>query len=168
MHLVDGHRVFFLVEFHPVLHPGFILPHIAADIGYAGSGAGTHLCLICIRIGLEKILPMHPFNVEFVQLPDLRARDKSLPHTDGACLFHGRSDGIPPVKLSDHGDRLGVGSPHGKINASLPVLLCGMSSQFFVNIIVCCLSKEILVKFGKFHTFFLLWLPTGRSGPTRL
>ena len=156
MHFINGHCILFLVELYAVSHPCGILPYIIVEVRDAGSGSRSFFRPVGIGIRLIKLFTVHTDNKKLIQLAYGCTGNKSLPHTDGACFFHGGDTGVPTVEFSDHGDSLGIRSPHGKINTGRSILFCRMCAKLFVNIIVCSLPKQILVKLGKFHFLFLL------------
>ena len=141
VYFIDGHGRGFFIKFLTVLEPYGVFPYIVCDIRYPGRGSRSQLRLIGIGIRLVKLFSMHSHNKEFVKIPDLRAGYKSFVHADRTNFCHGIGLFIPVVETSDHGNRLGPGRPHCKVNPFFPSLRGGMGSQLFINIIMCSLAK---------------------------
>ena len=118
MNFVNGHGVLCLIKFLPVPHPDGIFPFIISDICNPGCSSGSFLRLICIWICLEKVLPIHPHDKEFVQLSYLCTRHKYFKYANWASLGHGIRLLVPVIKFSDYRYKLCIWSPHCKIYAA--------------------------------------------------
>ena len=95
---------------------------------------------------------MHPHNIKLIQLPLSGSRHKNLENANRPGLFHRICLGIPIIKLADHGYILCIRCPYSKIYTFLSAIRNRMGSQLLVNIIMRCLSKQILIQLCELHS----------------
>ena len=151
MYFIDSHGRDFFIKILAVLDPYRIFPYIVCNIGNSRGGARSHLSFIGVGIRFIKLLSVHSDDEEFIEIADLRTGNKHFKHADRAGFGHGIGFLVPVIEVSDHGNRLCPGRPYGKIYALLPSLCGGMGSQLLIDIIMCALTEQILVKFRKLH-----------------
>ena len=57
--------------------------------------------------------------------------------------------GIPVVEVADHGDALGIRSPHGEVRTPLAVALCNVRAEFLEEPRVLALVEQMQVVRGQ-------------------
>ena len=62
---------------------------------------------------------------------------------------------IPVIESTYYMDFPGMGCPDRKKDALLPVLCTGMSAQLLINIIMCALAENVLIRFGDENSLLL-------------
>ena len=143
--LINCHGFPVHILFILLIHPFGVLPFKAGKIRDHRRGTGAILRIVGKGIRLIQLSAVPCGNQELIHISLLRLRNKQPPDSYRSQLFHGMAPLVPPIKASDHMDRLGIGRPHSEINSVLFVLTGQMGTQLFVDIIVGSLGKQILI-----------------------
>src|SRR5678815_2935957 len=118
VHLVDRHgTVEPRAEFAPLLDPLLVAPDIAR--GVVNDGRGLRRLFERHAEGvafLQQLTGRRP-NLELVPLAVLEIGNEQFPDTRHHEQPHGMNAPVPLVEVADDADALGVGSPHGEVDA---------------------------------------------------
>ena len=82
-----------------------------------------------------------------IHVTRLDTRNKALPYADLIFIPDNIGFRIPAVELSDYRNSLRIRSPYSKINAVYAINRCRMSAKLLIEIIMCCMTEQILIKF---------------------
>ena len=151
MYFIDGKSSSSRIRLFSLFQPCGIAPFETCDIRDTGCIARAHLRPVCIRICFVQQSSVHGTDTEFVQISHFRSCNKSFPDTDRSGLFHRMPLRIPVIKLTHNRNILCVRCPYCKIRTAFSILCYRMRSQFLINIIMRCLTKQILIQFPKLH-----------------
>ena len=145
MALVDRQRLLVVIPAVPAAHPRAVCPFEFRDIVGLGSIAGTHLRIVCKRVGLVQLLAFGCTDQIFVHLVLAHPRQEQRIDTDRPDLRHHVQVFIPVIKGADHIDTGRMRRPHCKKHALYAVLHRRMCAQLLVNVIMRPLPEYILV-----------------------
>ncbi len=122
--LVDTDRGLAPVALHPLLHPGIVVPAVAANVAHHGGVLGRVLGAEADGIGLEgKNGAVASFDPVLVESAFTDARHVALPDSGLAHGAHGRGLRFPGVEVAHHGDTPGGGRPDREVN-TVAVAVC--------------------------------------------
>ena len=153
MYFVDCHRISVFIKLRTFFHPCGIFPFVAGNICDPGCSSRTKFCFITIRVCLINLLTMISYDKKLIQITDSCFRYKNFIDTYRTCFFHWIGLCIPVIKIAHNRNISGIRCPYSKINTFLTFLCGRMCSQFFVDVVMCSLTKQVLIKFRKLQLF---------------
>ena len=149
MHLVGRHgRVEFVVlvaRTHPLVVAPFVL-----GVPDDRRGARRNLVVEGERVSL--VDPVHVIartDVVLVHRAAAEIGDEGFPDARVLMRLHGMQLGIPVVEVADHGDALGIGSPHGELRTALAVALGSVRAEFLEEPRVLALVEQMQIVRGQ-------------------
>lgn len=129
-----------------VRHPLAISPRICAEVPHPGGGLRPDFRSKSVRIGfIYFITPILGRDVILVPRPRPHIRYKALPYPSSSARFEGIRLRVPSVKVPEYADLLGVGRPHGEMNAALPGELAEVCPHLLVGTAVRALRQQIQI-----------------------
>ena len=143
VHLEDVERLGEHVTPRAGLEVGVVAPLVAGQVKGARGGAGRHLGVGAVRVGLVELLAGSGLDEVLVEDALLDAGNKALP--DAARLSGGKRRGplIPAVEVADDVDALDVGRPDGKVIALGAVVRHrGVRAELLVAAVPLAASKQ--------------------------
>ena len=113
--------------------PFRIVPGEVLRIRHDGRRLGPALRLECVRIRLQKDIPVCGLDLIFIDIPDFHAGDKELKDPRISELTHLVPPAVPVIEISDHGDAHRIRRPDREIHAGDPASLLRVRSHLFVD-----------------------------------
>ena len=146
MKLIDRHGTPIEVLFGSLSHPLLVSPRKIREI--RGPRGRARAELRGEAIGVRLIEDFSPLCVDrvLIELTKAHIREKAL--IDSALLEreHIICLRIPPVSVTDQGDRLRMGGPDGKMHPLPPVQNRGMRAHLPIDTVISAISEEIAVQ----------------------
>ena len=154
MYLINCHRllIYFLFgKFFSGIHPFRIGPEKIGNICDNGSGLRTQLCIVCIRICFVQLSSILRDNQELIHAAQLDTRYKQFvyPHRLRCHTLHLVRGLIPSIKFPNHIYTICMWCPDIKAYTLFSFNCHFVSTHFAINIIMCCLSKQVTIHLCK-------------------
>ena len=154
MYLINCHRllIYFLFgKFFSGIHPFRIGPEKIGNIRDNGSGLRTQLCIVCIRICFVQLSSILRDNQELIHAAQLDTRYEQFvyPHRLRCHTLHLVRGLIPSIKFPNHIYTICMWCPDIKAYTLFSFNCHFVSTHFAINIIMCCLSKQVTIHLCK-------------------
>ena len=166
MHLINRHRLLFVIPFQTLIHPRLICPFNLRYIRNTRRCSRSQFCIIRIWICFVEQLSFFCLNAELVHLVLFCAFHKTGIDSYRIIPLHHIRSQIPIIKLANDRYFLCVRCPHCKICTLFISIINQVCTQFFINLIMIALSQQILIQFANLvwfhsplslHNFTLFW-----------
>ena len=154
MYLINCQRllIYFLFgKFFSGTHPFAIRPEEIGNIRDNGSCLRPQLCIICIRVCFVQLSSVLRYNQELVHAANLDARYKQFvyAHRLRCHTFHLVGSFIPSIKFPNHVYTVRMRCPDIEAYSLFSFNCHFVSTHFAINIIMCCLSKQVTIHLCK-------------------